>query len=399
MPPAVFADRFVVVPSGEAVDLATGETVWLRRVSPAGRGPGRHLAGSLRRAVGVLASEHRSAGRLRRGRARRLLRGVGVPARRQTLEAARRGHRRRSGRRRGLPRRPARCRPGVRPGAPSSIWTVVLRCFRARKSGCRSSRNAGGDLRHRSRPGRAHAGARLLPSRSRTTSTVACVSRLTDVLDAGVSGRPRTVRLDIPRREPGRLLPWAFARAARLHGYIPVGSPHARARGRGSEPDRPLARRRPRSPRPGPAGRSGRSVESTDAALYFLELGLSSDRPHVLLQVNAGSRRPAGHRGAVVREPPAEYVSSTSVVPGGERAWPSGAVIARRGVSRPRGRDRRSGGRGPPCPGRTTAPRRAGFLRSTSRRRGGGRVGAGAGAAPAGARAARRGVPVHRAGP
>ncbi len=45
-----------------------------------------------------------------------------------------------------------------------------------------------------------------------------------DVLDAGVPGRPRTVRLDIQGREPGRLLPWALARAARLHGYIPIGS-------------------------------------------------------------------------------------------------------------------------------------------------------------------------------
>ena len=40
------------------------------------------------------------------------------------------------------------------------------------------------------------------------------------------------------------------------------------------------------------AGR--RPVESTDAALYFLELGLASDRPHVLLQVNAAHAPPCG---------------------------------------------------------------------------------------------------------
>ncbi len=161
--------------------------------------------------------------------------------------------------------------------------------------------------------------------------TAACVSRLTDVLDAGVSGRPRTVRLDTRGREPGRLLTWAFARAARLHGYIPVGSPMLEPEGAG-----PNGFDRWRDAISGrhvlvlQVGR--RSVESADAALYFLDLGLSSDRPHVLLQVNAGSRRPAGHRGTVVREPSAEYVSSTSVVPGGERAWPSGAVIARSGI-------------------------------------------------------------------
>ncbi len=65
--------------------------------------------------------------------------------------------------------------------------------------------------------------------------------------------------------------------------------------------------------------------------LYFLELGLSSDRPHVLLQVNGGARQTEEHEGAVVREPSPAYISSTSIAHGGERAWPSGAVIARSG--------------------------------------------------------------------
>jgi DNA-binding NtrC family response regulator/tetratricopeptide (TPR) repeat protein len=328
MRPDVFADRFVVAPSGKAVDLATGEAVCLRRVSPAGRvqadtwlsrcaalsgfwhpnivplvdyGAVGHdgffeawacprastrwkrrdeaTAGAVAAAVEFLASRSLSTGRQAR---RAVIDLDGRPALFPDEEI-------------GLPIEPE---PD---GAVRHCATPVERTL-ARGSLAEVS----DDL------------------------TVACVSRLMDVLDAGVSGRPRTVRLDIQGREPGRLLPWAFARAARLHGYIPIGS---RMLQREGEDPSGVGRWRDAV-----SGRhvlvlqsEGRSIESTDAALYFLELGLSSDRPHVLLQVNAGSRRPAGHGGTVVREPSAEYVSSTSVVPGGERAWPSGAVIARIG--------------------------------------------------------------------
>jgi len=36
MAPLVFADRFIVLRTGEAIDLATGDWVWLRSVTPAG---------------------------------------------------------------------------------------------------------------------------------------------------------------------------------------------------------------------------------------------------------------------------------------------------------------------------------------------------------------------------
>jgi DNA-binding NtrC family response regulator len=68
---------------------------------------------------------------------------------------------------------------------------------------------------------------------------------------------------------------------------------------------------------------------SVSAALFFLSLGLSSDRPHVLLQMDEGPRRPAGRGSPAVREPSAEYVTVARHLPGEARAWPSGAAIAR----------------------------------------------------------------------
>ena len=201
-----------------------------------------------------------------------------------------------------------------------------------------------------------------------------------DVLDAGVSGRPRTVQARHPR---------AGAGPAPSVGVRPRGAParlhsdriaHAPARGRGPE--------RIGRWRDAVGGRhvlvlqaEGPSIESTDAALYFLELGLSSDRPHVLLQVNAGSRPTARH----ARRGRAGTACGLCQLDVRRPWWRAGLAVGRRDrakrASRPRCRDSRSGGRRPPCPGRTAAPRRARVLRPPSRRRGGGRVGARAGAA------------------
>ncbi len=328
MPLDVFADRFVVGPSGEAVDLATGEAVWLRRVSPAGRGQADTWLG---RCAALSAFWHPNIVPLV---------DYGAVGRDGFFEAwacprAAKRWKRRDEATAGaiaaamafLSSRSLSTGRPARHGVLDLDGRPVL--LPGDKIGLPIEPARDGELRRRGAPVERTLAHGSLAEIS-DGLTVACVSRLMDVLDAGVSGRPRTVRLDIQGREPGRLLPWAFARAARLHGYIPVGS---RMLQREGEDRSGIGRWRDAV-----RGRhvlvlqsEGPSIESTDAALYFLDLGLSSDRPHVLLQVNGGSRRTAEHGGAVVREPPAAYVSSTSVVPGGERAWPSGAVIARSG--------------------------------------------------------------------
>ncbi len=329
MPPAVFADRFFVAPSGKAVDLATGEAVWLRRVSPGGR---VQVAAWLSRCAALSAFRHPNVVPLA---------DYGAVGRDGFFEAW------------ACPRGAGRWKRRDEAAAGALAAAVEFLSSRALSTG-RPARRAVIDLDGRPAllPGEeigrpvepvqdgalGHHPARVEPAPAYHPGvelsddvTVACVGRLTDVLDAGVSGRPRTVRLDTRGRKPGRLLTWAFARAARLHGYIPIGTPMLRLEGASSHGFTGW--------RDAVSGRhvlvlqvGCRSVEGDDAALYFLELGLSSDRPHVLLQVNAGSRRAAAHRGTVVREQSAEYVSGTSVAPAGERAWPSCAAIARSGL-------------------------------------------------------------------
>ncbi len=329
MPPAVFADRFLVAPSGETLDLATGEAVWLRRVSPAGR---VQVDPWLSRCAALSAFWHPNIVPLA---------DYGAVGRDGFFEAwaCPRGARRWKRRDESAARAVAAAVAFLSSRALSAgrpAWRAVIdlggrpALLPGEGIGLPIEPERDGALERRP----AHVEPTLAHGPAVDISddvTVACVSRLTDVLDAGVSGRPRTVRLDTQGREPGRLLTWAFARAARLHGYIPIGSPMLEREGAGPNE---LARWRDAI-----SGRhvlvlqlERRSVGLADAALFFLDLGLSSDRPHVLLQVSAGSRRPAGHQSMVVREPPAEYASATSVVPGGERAWPSGAVIARSGI-------------------------------------------------------------------
>jgi DNA-binding NtrC family response regulator len=328
MSPAVVADRFLVARSGDAVDLATGEAVWLHRVSPAGR---CQADSWLNRCAALSAFWHPNIVPLV---------DYGAVGRDGFFEAwacargARRWKRRDEAAADALASAVAFLSSrGLSTGRPARRAVISLDGRPALLPG----EEIGLPIEPEEDDAAGHRPARVGPTLADGPAVevsddiaLACVGRLTDVLDAGVSGRPRTVRLDTRGREPGRLLTWAFARAARLHGYIPVGSPMLECEGAG-----PNGFARWRDAISGrhvlvlQVGR--RSVESADAALYFLELGLSSDRPHVLLQVNTARRRSAASRGSVVREPSAEYASSMSVVPGDERAWPSGAVILRSG--------------------------------------------------------------------
>ena len=331
MPPAVFADRFLLAPSGDAVDLATGEAVRLRRVAPADRA---RADAWLRRCAALSAFWHPHIVPLI---------DFGAVGRNGYFEAW------------ACAREIARWNMRDETSADAvaaAIDFLSSRALSSRRPAWRGVIDLDGrpallpdedvGVAIDGEPGaapRLDAVGVAPPHRSVPEVwddfSEACVNRLADVLDAGVSGRPRVVRLDTRGREASRLLEWAFARAARLHGYVPIGSrmlqrqaadPIGFGRWRDAIRDRHVL----------VLQMERRAAESTDAALYFMELGLTSDRPHVLLQLNADTRRPAGHRSAAVREPPAEYVSSGSSAQGGERAWPSGAVIARAG-SRDRG--------------------------------------------------------------
>ena len=156
--------------------------------------------------------------------------------------------------------------------------------------------------------------------------------RLADVLKGGVSGRPRVVRFAIGNG-PVRMVLWRMlARTSRLQGYIPVASAvlqgdglHAVAHERWREA---VVGRHVLLVHPGTG-----SHADVDAALFFLSLGLSSDLPHVLLHIEepsmaGGSSSPAAWAGESrtlrVREESAGYLTGS---PAGASLLPVPAIV------------------------------------------------------------------------
>jgi DNA-binding NtrC family response regulator len=344
MAPLVFADRFIVVRPGDAIDLATGAAVWLRSVTLADRA--QQAAWSARCAALsgfrhpniVSLVDHGAVGRdgffeawacpaaPARWRNRdeatasavtaavSFLRSRSLAIGRLTWHSVV-----------DLAGRPAFL-PTEKTGLPVESEGDALRRRRALEferllAACRT----------RALNGSAAPAVVLkdgLPVEVAAADTRECVERLTDVLDAGVPGRPRAVRFGTCGRAPGRVLTWALARVARLRGYVPVGSAlldrdatdaigHVRWR---AAIDGRHVLLLQSEPRPG---------EPANVALFFLSLGLSSDRPHVFVQMPGAPRRPDGRGPSAVREPSADYVTIARPLPGGARTWPSGAVVAR----------------------------------------------------------------------
>jgi two-component system, NtrC family, response regulator HydG len=106
------------------------------------------------------------------------------------------------------------------------------------------------------------------------------IDRVADVLDGGVSGRPRSVRLLVPAlAEPAPVIA-AVARCARLRGYVPVAS-------------RLVAREEAATGtwRAAIEGRhvlllsDGDAPAGAEAVLFFLSQCLASNRPHVWLHL------------------------------------------------------------------------------------------------------------------
>jgi DNA-binding NtrC family response regulator len=342
--PVLFADRFLVVASGQAVDLGSGEPVWIRRLEfadhdardawfsraaalsllshphlvtladfgAAGAGyfeawccpPPPHApwrrrdgetASALQSAVGLLLAHGIGAGRM------------GWP---QVLNLGGR-----------LALWPGGCRAQA-----SSAGTVGEASRLSRMLDACGGRQAGGASRTRSNISAARAGSSF-------GEMLALSERLAEVLDAGVCGRPRGVRFALPKGVSSTTTSVALARCARLHGYVPVSA-------------RLLCRTAATGDDGWRAAIDGRHVVvlqpadeglDSESGMFFLSLGLGNDRPHVLLTLGLRperSRAPAGGawRPARVREESAPYSTEALIEP-----WtPALASVARHHEGRPR---------------------------------------------------------------
>ncbi len=275
MVPLLLADRFLVVLSDEAVDLATTETVRIRPVAPTGR---QEAATWLRRCPALLGLRHPH---------RMSLVDFGPLKHDRYFEAW------------ACARAP--CALDAKPTRPSD--------------------SASKTWRSRSDPPTGDAVLTFALTSDRTHETVA---RLEEVFDSGVSGRPRAVSFQVPNGPSRDVLACVLARTARLRGYVPVAS-------RAFEHEAPAILGQ-RGWRKLPAGRhvlvldacDGDAARDGGASLFFLSMGVSSERPHVWLRLEdsteagigkravfaAGPREPLG-----VREESTAYVAGVSEAP------------------------------------------------------------------------------------
>ncbi len=278
MAPKLFADRFVRVRPGEAVDLATARRVWIRTVAPGDRG---EVASWLARCGALSGLWHPGFVPLA---------DFGADGRDRYFEAW------------DTPSAPSAGRGGGR--------TMPLP---ADASGSRGSASAEAEIK-------------------------SLVWGLEDLLDHAVSGHPRAARLRVTHGPRRVVLVHLAARTARLRGYVPV---NARALAdAGEEAPRSVAWRRLLEGRHVLVLDDGDPPDGGCAApLFFLSLGLASDRPHVLLNFDSPSA-PAGpsatmfavtsDRPAVVRENVAIYrvPSAASARTGDPAATMIGSAIA-----------------------------------------------------------------------
>ncbi len=300
MAPVLFADRFVVARPGRAVDLATGEVVWIRTRSFADH---QARAAWLARcaALAPISSPHLVT-----------LADFGAATVAADFEAWRcppppfRPWRRRDACTASALRAAVGCLVGNRVSVGRLRWSQVVAvegrpailpdCVEQTDAAASPEQElsrlnrlleaCGATAESWAAPG---SGRRPCPARPRPAESAAggpgsagaaeILERVSEVLDSGVSGRPRAVSLAVQPGDRDATVR-AIARCARLRGYIPLS---ARLLGdRGPQP-------------PGPSWRrllAGRHVAvlrdaagglATETGLFFLSLGLDNDRPHVLL--------------------------------------------------------------------------------------------------------------------
>ncbi len=266
MAPLLFADRFVRLQPGEAIDLATARRVWIRSVAPGGAAD---VATWLGRCAALSSLWHPGFVPLA---------DFGAVGRHRYFEAW-------------------DCPPPESAGLhgrrlmplPASAW---------------GSRGA-------------EAGEEEMRS---------LVCRLEDAFERGVSGHSCAAALQVPASPRQVVLVHLAARTARSHGYVPV---NARLLGTAGETVLPARRWRALLERRHVMVlQEGETTESVAAVtLFYLSLGLSSDRSHVWLELEPPSPRQVRNemvftadacRPAVVREGVATYL-----VPGDRTALAS----------------------------------------------------------------------------
>jgi DNA-binding NtrC family response regulator/tetratricopeptide (TPR) repeat protein len=259
MKPVLLADRFVRLRPGEVVDLATARRVWIRRVAPGGRAD---VTAWLNRCAALATLWHPAFVPLA---------DFGAVGRRGYFEA-------------------------WDSASPPSSGTNGPRLMPqpASASGAR--------------------GSEVAEQEARTLARA-----LEDLFDSRPSWHPSGAVLHVPGGPRQVVLVHLAARTARSHGYVPV---NARLLDRAGEALLPVNRWR--------ALVDGRHVmvleEGTVAAggdavsLFFLSLGLSSDRPHVWLTFKSQSPRPTptgaafasdAGKPALVREERGAYLART----------------------------------------------------------------------------------------
>jgi hypothetical protein len=273
--PGLFADRFLVEGPNEAIDLATGHRVWLRLISPAGR-PALERWFARCAAIADLSHPHvvaladfGEAGRagyfeawgchpppFRRWRGRDAATDLALDSAARYLTSH------------GMSVGGVRWgrvidrggRPAVRLDEEPQAW-------------------AGDD------PPRGLAVFAAAPRHGAEVHGTDLVARLSDVLDAGVAGRPRSLRFSLPRGAEEGAVVHALARCSRLRGYVPLCAAVVTGVARGTACE---------AWRQAVEGRhvlvlqpAGPAESRRDAAMFFLSLGLSSDRPHVLLNLDS----------------------------------------------------------------------------------------------------------------
>jgi DNA-binding NtrC family response regulator/tetratricopeptide (TPR) repeat protein len=319
MVPLLFADRFYCPRFREAIDLATGQPVWIRPV----RLDSRDETAAWLRRCGALSglwhpnlialADFGTAGR--HGHFEAWSCPPAPAAWKGPVEAAQSATLAVAGFLQSRALTPGRLRP-IRLHPHHQPMMLPGRDTGLPAGGAPASE-------HRGRPAgaEAHGSAALAVPE---TDVCEWVRRLEDVLDSGVSGRPRAVSFRVADLRHRDVLVNLLARTARLRGYVPVtaavpGGAH------------PLMA----NPRRWRALLAGRHVlvldvgDSEDAgriaAMTFLSLGLSSDRPHVWLALKGGVRASHTDQPAVVREEVAAY--QTRAAPAADARQPEEMAV------------------------------------------------------------------------
>jgi DNA-binding NtrC family response regulator len=279
MAPLLFADRFVVLRPGCAIDLATGEVAWLRHTSFSG--PESHETW-LARCAALTGLWHPNVVPLV---------DFGAGGRSGYFEAwlcpapPHRLWRRRDASTASALRAAASCLAASGVSAGRLRWSQVIALdnrpavvprLDVTEADGSSAGPTGAQVKQ---PG-------SVADASGVRDGGGLVEQVADVLDCGVSGRPRSLVLAVQECQTRPALT-ALARCARLRGYVPVS---ARLVADAARQLAGISLRRLLSDRHVIVLREAGDGLGAASGLFFLLMALQNDRPHVLLTVTAAGR-------------------------------------------------------------------------------------------------------------